>query len=108
MPEDSTRFTKDDSARARIAAYTSWANTEDPTERTHKARSAFMERFERQVDPDGRLAPAERQRRAEALKKAYFAGLALKSAQARRKGGAGSMMQSRLAPAPSTTSMTSA
>ena len=43
-----------------------------------------MARFERQVDPDHLLSPAERQRRAEAAKKAYFLGLALKSARARR------------------------
>lgn len=45
-----------------------------------------MERFEKQVDPDGELDPAERARRAEHARKSYFAGLALKSAQARRKG----------------------
>ncbi len=44
-----------------------------------------MARFERQVDPDGTLPEAERRRRAEAAKKAYFLGLALKSTKARRK-----------------------
>jgi hypothetical protein len=45
-----------------------------------------MARFEQQVDPDGLLTPAERQRRAEAARRAYFAGLAFRSALARSKG----------------------
>jgi hypothetical protein len=44
-----------------------------------------MRRFEREVDPDGTLDPAERARRAENARKAYFASLALKSAVSRRK-----------------------
>lgn len=84
MP-DTSRFTSDDSARARIAALTSWAYTDDRSQRTLPARRAFMERFDRQVDPEGRLAPAERHKRAEALMKAHFTELALKSARARRK-----------------------
>jgi hypothetical protein len=44
-----------------------------------------MRRFERQVDPDGTLPEAERLRRAEAARKAYFTGLAFKSAKARRE-----------------------
>jgi hypothetical protein len=38
-----------------------------------------------EVDPDRELPEAERFRRAEHAKKAYFTRLALKSAQARRK-----------------------
>jgi hypothetical protein len=48
-----------------------------------KARDKFDERFERQVDPDGTLPPAERQRRADAARRAYFTGLAYKSSKAR-------------------------
>lgn len=44
-----------------------------------------MAKFEREVDPDHALDPAERQRRAENKRKAYFQRLAFKSAQARRK-----------------------
>lgn len=43
-----------------------------------------MDRFEREVDPEGRLSVEERQRRATAARKAYFTRLALRSAQARR------------------------
>ena len=71
--------------RARLGAHTSWANTVDPASRTAKAREAALGRFEKQVDPEGTMDPEERARRAEHAKKAYFAGLGLKSATARRK-----------------------
>jgi hypothetical protein len=70
--------------RARMAAYRLHA-THDPRETTRKAREAFAERFEREVDPDGVLPPAERARRAEAARRAYFTGLALRSSRARRR-----------------------
>lgn len=69
---------------ARIAAHEKWARTTDPAAATAAARKAFADRFERQVDPDGVLAPADRAVRAEHARRAYFARLALKSAQARR------------------------
>lgn len=78
-------MTADRSLIARLAAHESWANTADPSARTAPGRRAMFERFEHQVDPDGVLAPAERTRRAEHARKAYFARLALRSAQARRK-----------------------
>jgi len=71
--------------RAQSAAYKSWANTSDPAARTAPGRAAFLKRFERQVDPEGKLAPAERQRRANQLRRAFFLDLAAKSANARRK-----------------------
>jgi hypothetical protein len=61
------------------------AATHDPHEYTAPARHAFLAQFEHQVDPEGTLLPAERARRAEAARKLYFARLALKSAQARRR-----------------------
>jgi len=77
--------------RAQIAAHTSWANTEDRRARTAAGTAALLDKFERQVDPDGSLDPAERARRAESARKAHFARLAFLSAQARRqrKSGAG-------------------
>lgn len=71
--------------RAQAAAYASWSATDNPTARTAPGRAAFLERFEREVDPDGTLTPPERARRAEAARKSYFASLALKSALARRR-----------------------
>lgn len=73
------------SLAARIAVHASWANTTDRTARTAPGTKAFLDRFERQVDPDGQLPPDERARRAEHARKAYFLGLALKSAKARAK-----------------------
>lgn len=43
-----------------------------------------MAKFETEADPDGKLPPAERARRADHLRKAHFQRLALKSAQSRR------------------------
>jgi hypothetical protein len=60
----------------RIGGELSWANTTDRTARTAPGRAAFEQRFLDQADGD----PV----RAAHLRKAYFARLALKSAQARR------------------------
>ncbi|MGH8326162.1 MAG: hypothetical protein ACRET2_05310 [Steroidobacteraceae bacterium] len=73
--------------RAQIAAHESWAHTDDRSARTEPARQALFDKFERQVDPDGKLAPAERAKRAEHARKAHFKRLALKSAQVRRRRG---------------------
>ena len=70
--------------RARIAAYSKHAK-HDPRESTAPARAAALARFEDEVDPNRELPEAERARRAEAARKAYFTRLAFKSAQARRK-----------------------
>lgn len=72
------------SLRARLAAHTLHSRV-DPTQHTEPARRAFLRRFEDEVDPERKLPEAERLRRAEHAKKAYFTRLALKSAQARRK-----------------------
>ena len=71
--------------RARLAAHESWARTSDRSARTAPAREAAWNRFEREVDPEGKLDPQERARRAEHARKAYFLRLAMKSAQARRR-----------------------
>lgn len=65
------------SLRAKIAAHTSWANTADRSARTAAARKAALDRFERQVDPDGALPAEQRVQRAASARKAYFARLAL-------------------------------
>lgn len=57
---------------ARIAAEISWARTEDRSARTRPAREAFLKRFEREVDPDGKLAPDERARRANHALRAHM------------------------------------
>ena len=70
--------------RGRIGAYRLHA-THDSRETTSAARRAFLGRFEAEVDPERVLPPAERARRAEMARKAYFARLALASAKARRR-----------------------
>jgi hypothetical protein len=69
--------------RARLAAHAMHAR-HDSREVTANARRAFVERFERQVDPDGVLPAAERRRRAEHAMRAHMTRLALRSARARR------------------------
>lgn len=69
---------------AKIASHESWAKTDDRSARTAPARAAFLDRFERQVDPDGTLDPAERAKRAKHARTAHFHRLALRSAEARR------------------------
>ncbi len=69
--------------RGRIGAYTLHSR-HDPKETTKNGRAAFLQRFEREVDPDGSLSEAERARRAGYARKAYFARLANTSANARR------------------------
>ena len=82
MPQSETT---NKSLWGREGAHLKWAATADRTAATLKARQAFLNRFERQVDPEGTLAPAERALRAEHARKAYFLQLARKSAAARRK-----------------------
>lgn len=73
--EHSTLTPSQRTQRARLAATSRWAQ-EDGASGTQPARAAFMARFEREVDPDNRLAPDERARRAESAKRAYFQRMA--------------------------------
>lgn len=72
------------SMRGRIGAYR-LHSTHDPRITTSRARQAFLAGFEREVDPDYALPPAERHRRATAARKAHFTRLALASATSRRR-----------------------
>ena len=65
---------------ARIAAEISWARTSDRSARTRPAREAFLKSFERKVDPDGKLPPEERRRRAEHALRAHMLRLRKRSA----------------------------
>lgn len=77
--------------RARLAVHAKWAQT-DPHEGTAAARAngpGSIDYWLRQLPPEAAHLPeAERVRRAGHLKSAYYTRLALRSAQARRKGGA--------------------
>jgi hypothetical protein len=68
--------------RARLGAYSQLAQY-DARETTKAARAAFNAKFEDEVDPDRTLPEAERARRAEAARRAYFTRLALKRQQGR-------------------------
>jgi hypothetical protein len=72
------------SMRARMAAHVMWSKTPDWTARTAPARKAALDRFEKAVDPDGVLDPAERAKRAAAARSAHFTQLAYRSVRARR------------------------
>ncbi|WP_326547038.1 hypothetical protein QGN32_02155 [Mycolicibacterium sp. ND9-15] len=63
--------------RAQIAAHMSWANTENRTARTANARRALEDKWLAEANGDPM--------RAEHLRKAFYAKMALKSAQARRR-----------------------
>ena len=52
---------------------------------TKAGTTAFLARFDRQVDPDGTLPPDERARRAAHARKSYMATLALKASRARSR-----------------------
>lgn len=71
--------------RARIAAHEKWAQTPDRTAATAAARRGFESRWERQVDPEGKLDPAARLAMAESAKKAHYLRMALASARKRSK-----------------------
>jgi hypothetical protein len=71
--------------RASLAANEMWARTPDRSTRTAPARKAALDRFERQVDPDGVLPIQERAKRAENARKAFYLRLALRSSRARAK-----------------------
>jgi hypothetical protein len=75
MPSSSTDPIR--SLRGKIGAHKSWAITEDRTARTAPARAALDAKFLSEAGGD----PI----RAAHLRKAHFASMALKSAQARRK-----------------------
>ncbi len=70
------------SLRGTIAVETSWANTIDRSARTANARKVFEDKFLAEADGDPK--------RAEHLRRAYYARLALKSAKTRRRRAGGS------------------
>jgi hypothetical protein len=63
--------------RGQLASHESWANTKDRTARTAPGRAALDQKFLDQAGGDPK--------RAESLRKAYYARLAYQSAKARRE-----------------------
>ncbi len=70
---------------AAVASNTRWAHEPDRTAATSPGRAAFMRRFEDDVDPERKLSSADRARRADSARRAYFMRLAIKSADSRRR-----------------------
>lgn len=70
------------SLRARAAAYALHSQGGTSTE---AATAAQLARFDRQVDPDGSLDPAERARRARFALKSHMASLSLKASRAKAR-----------------------
>lgn len=67
-PEERSRI-------ARQAALSRWSK-EDPTATAIRAQRGLLAKFEREVDPDGTLTPAERTIRAERARRAHMIKLA--------------------------------
>jgi hypothetical protein len=75
----------DNSLLSTAANYDRWAAVDDRTAATAPARQAFRDRFvEEARERFGDLPADELARRGESLRKAYYARLALRSAQSRR------------------------
>jgi len=74
---------EDRKAIASIAAHAAHAKHGSQA-MTQKARDAFNNKFEQEVDPEGVLPPAERAKRAEHARIAHMQQLAYKAVKARR------------------------
>jgi hypothetical protein len=72
-------------AWGRIGGVTAWSRNGIDTMLV-PARRGFVAKFEKQVDPEGVLAPEERRRRADCARRAWMLQLAARSAQVRHNG----------------------
>ena len=84
MPAQPLLTPEQRSLRARIAANVRWSR-EDPRPNAVRAQAGLLAKFVDQVDPGRVLPGAERQRRAEAARKAHMQRLAFRSSKARTR-----------------------
>lgn len=70
---------------ARIGGLTASANCVDLSARAATGQRGLEDRFAREIDPDGTMAPAELARRVEVRRRAHMLTLARKSAETRRR-----------------------
>lgn len=70
------------SAAASIAALTRWSK-QDGKEQAARMQRGLMAKFEREVDPEGVLPVAERQKRAKRARRAHMIALSLLARKAR-------------------------
>lgn len=68
---------------AKVAANTRWAFEPDRAKATAAGTSAFLAKFEQQVDPDGVLSAAERTKRARNLLSAHMTRIRARRRQPR-------------------------
>ena len=80
-----SRSAQDRSLVAQIAAAERWGRTPDRTAATAPARAGLRAKFEREVDPDGTLDPAELGRRVDQLVRAHMLRMSVKAKASRRK-----------------------
>lgn len=72
------------SLRARIASHESWKQTTDRKARAQHGFDGLRARIAAEVDPEGRMSPADREKAIENGVKAHFSRLALKAAAKRK------------------------
>jgi hypothetical protein len=70
--------------RAQLAAHKRWATEDDRGHCGRAGQDALTRRWERQVDPDGKLTAEERALRVASLRKEHMTRMAFASARARR------------------------
>lgn len=68
---------------ARIAAAERWGRVADRAKATAPARTGLRLKFEREIDPDGTLEPAELERRVNHLVRAHMLRMSLAASAAR-------------------------
>lgn len=73
------------SEAASVASNTRWAFEPDRAKATRPGTSAFLAKFEALVDPDGRLSPDERAKRANNLLRAHMARIRSKRRRTPRR-----------------------
>lgn len=71
------------SLAAQIAANERWGRINDRAAATAPARQGIRAKFAREVDPDGTMAPAEREKRIDNLVRAKMIRMSLAAAKAR-------------------------
>ena len=73
------------SRHARLAALSRWSRESAPRAGTQAARDAFIEQFERKVDPNGVLSEGQRHRAARIALQEHMLRLSMKAAATRAK-----------------------
>jgi len=73
------------SLHAQAASLLHWSQVEDRTEATQAWRDGFTRKLEREIDPDGLLAPQELAKRVEMKRRAHMANMTRLAAKARRE-----------------------